>query len=169
MRVTASKVGLLAYCAWWARPEAKWGRRRANHGPWDAVHKAMDRYLSAPSDQVAKEDLEEDIREEYWGRPRRGSLDDSRDSGLRPTSTRRLRSRGPPRPTRRTLDVIDRQYRPSSRLCGTADLVVRNAHGVDVYDYKTGSGADAGPQLRALGLMARAPTASRRSASLRSR
>ena len=54
------------------------------------------------------------------------------------------------------LDVIDRQYRPSSRLCGTADLVVRNAYGVDVYDYKTGSGADAGRSPRSRLMAARA-------------
>ena len=55
---------------------------------------------------------------------------------------------GPATDQAHVLDVIDRQYRPSSRLCGrlTWSCVTPTA---DVYDYKTGSGADAGPQLRA--------------------
>jgi hypothetical protein len=42
------------------------------------------------------------------------------------------------------------------RLCGTADLVVWHpeSESVTVYDYKTGDGSGAGPQLRMLGLMA---------------
>lgn len=157
MRVTASKVGLLAYCAWWARPEAKWDTTTSKHADRGTrFHKAMDRYLSAPSDQVAKpEDLEEDIREEYKQATAWLRSTILRDSDCTSDiDTEVAFAWDPATDQAHVLDVIDRQYRPSSRLCGTADLVVRNAYGVDVYDYKTGSGADAGPQLRALGLMA---------------
>jgi hypothetical protein len=57
------------------------------------------------------------------------------------------------------LDIVDRAYRPQSRLCGTADLVLVTSMGgmpisVTVWDWKTGNSENAGPQLRALGLMA---------------
>lgn len=149
MRVTASKVGLLAYCAWWARPEAKWDTTTSKHADRGTrFHAAIARYVDG---NFAIEKVEDDIRDEYahavewvakqcsvevsWGVERAFAWDPSTD-------------------TAEALDIIDRQYRPTSRLCGTADVVLIRGDTLEVYDWKTGSGADAGPQLRALGLMA---------------
>jgi hypothetical protein len=58
------------------------------------------------------------------------------------------------------LGGTDRDYsKGAGRLCGTADLVLvsyadKKPTTVMVWDWKTGDGSGAGPQLRALGLMA---------------
>lgn len=165
MRVTASKVGLLSYCQWWAREEATWDTRTsaaADRGT--RFHVAIARYVATSEHGKASgvDDLDDDIRDEYkhavrWveenvfgpsvDRPR--ARDCTRD-----IDEEQAFAWDPVSDTAVFLDVIDRQYRPTSRLCGTADLVVLDAYGLRVYDWKTGSGANAGPQLRTLGLMA---------------
>jgi hypothetical protein len=64
VRVTASKVGLLAYCQAWARPEMQWDTRSsaaAERGT--RFHKAIARWVSG--DAPREEEVEEDIRAEY--------------------------------------------------------------------------------------------------------
>lgn len=155
MRVTASKVGLLAHCQWWARPEAKWEyttSAAADRGT--RFHDAIARYTESRE----REEVAEDIREEYehacaWV----DSL------GVAPDPSRlRVETAFAWDAAHDAAEIIggDRDYsRANGRLCGTADLtLVTTAYGkpiaVTVWDWKTGDGSGAGPQLRALGLMA---------------
>ena len=152
MRVTASKVGLLTYCQAWAQPGMEWDTRSsaaADRGT--RFHKAIAWY----AEEGLRGKEEEDIRQEMdhacaWvdalnAAP--GSLliecafawDSETD----------------------TAEEIgrDRDYSEGDgRLCGTADLVMVVTAGgkptaAMVWDWKTGDGSGAGPQLRALGLM----------------
>ena len=158
MRVTASKVGLLSYCQWWAREEAKWDTRTsaaADRGT--RFHAAIAKFIATSEYGKAPsyDEVGDDIRAEYehaagWVEENVfGPSDCTRD-----IDEEQAFAWDPASDTAECLDIIDRQYRPSSRLCGTADLVVRDAYGLRVYDWKTGSGEGAGPQLRVLGLMA---------------
>ena len=61
MRATASKVGLLSFCQWWARPEAQWSDTAgaaADRG--NRFHSAIAKYLAG-----AEAAPEADIAEEY--------------------------------------------------------------------------------------------------------
>ncbi len=154
MRATASKVGLLSYCQWWARPEAKWdtsSSAAAERGT--RFHKAIADYAVTRAVRT----VDNDIAAEYthaalW-------LDGLVGLGSQDVFAEIAMAWDPALDTADVLDVVDRAYKPQSRLCGTADLVlVVMANGkptaVMVWDWKTGSGESAGPQLRALGLMA---------------
>ncbi len=151
MRVTASKVGLLSYCQWWARSEAKWDTRTSSAADRGTrFHAAIAKAVRTGERDTSE--LAEDIRQEYehafaWldALPRGPRIDEEVAFAWDPDSD-----------TAEVLGVIDRQYKPTSRLCGTADLVVNDAGAgeVWVFDWKTGSGEGAGPQLRVLGLMA---------------
>lgn len=153
MRVTASKLSLLEDCRWWARPAAQWTYTTspaAERGT--RFHRAIALY--AASDEGIPISVEDDIREEY-ARAREwfDSLGVKRGSASLYVEVAFAWD-----PETDTAEILgkDRDYsRANGRLCGTADLVMTTATGaVMVWDYKTGDGSDAGPQLRGLGLMA---------------
>ncbi len=157
MRVTASKVGLLAYCQAFARPEMQWDNRSsaaAERGT--RFHKAIALYIACEPGVPLK--VEDDIAEEFqqaklW----LASLGIARSS----LSAEIAFAWDADIDTATIIEqASDRDYSAGKgRLCGTADVVlVVTADGkpttVMVWDWKTGSGESAGPQLRALGLMA---------------
>jgi hypothetical protein len=115
-------------------------------------HKAIAMYVAQGPRIPLK--VEDDVREELghalaW-------IDALPNDGLVTLHAEQAYAWDPATDTAEVLDVIDRAYAPQSRLCGTADLVLWHAESEDlvVYDYKTGSADNAGPQLRTLGLMA---------------
>lgn len=161
MRVTASKVGLLAYCQAFARPEYEWDTRSSESAERGTrFHKAIATWILAEppaNGGLHPYPLEDDIQEEY-----ERAVEWVQSLGVDPEvlqveialawdpatdTAERLPSKG------------DRDYSAGKgRLCGTADLVLVTV--VDgkpiaatVWDWKTGDGSGAGPQLRALGLM----------------
>ena len=105
MMVTAS-VGLLAYCAWW-RARGTWDTTTSKHADRGTRFHNDGSLLSAPSKWQAGGSRRTGEESEQATAAR----STMRTRTARPTSTRRLRSRGTPRPTRRMFDVIDRQYR----------------------------------------------------------
>jgi hypothetical protein len=153
MRVTASKVGLLAYCLAFAREEYEWApvsSGRAERGT--RFHKATADYV----DTRERVEVDEDIREEY------AHACDWVDSLQIPTGGVLIVERAYAwDPVSDTAECIgrDRDYtRANGRLCGTADLVLlvtvdATPIAAMVWDWKTGDGSGAGPQLRTLGLM----------------
>jgi hypothetical protein len=153
MRVTASKVGLLAYCLAFAREDYEWdatSSSRAERGT--RFHKAASDYVETRE----RVEVEEDIREEY------AAACDWIDSLQIPTGGVLIVERAFAwDPIADTAECIgrDRDYsRAGNRLCGTADLVMLvtidgTPIAAMVWDWKTGDGTGAGPQLRTLGLM----------------
>lgn len=58
MRATASKVGLLSNCRWWARPEAEWAHTTsaaAERGT--AFHEAAAHYIETGEPLIVREDV----------------------------------------------------------------------------------------------------------------
>jgi len=171
LRVTASKTGLLAYCQAWARPEYEWSDTTgpaAERGT--RFHKAIAAYVDTCD---VGRTVEDDIAAEYahavaWV----ASLGLTAESanavvwvGSLGASIDVLQSElafawDPDTDCSVMLSGGERDYtKGAGRLCGTADLVLVTAAAgvathVTIWDWKTGSGASAGPQLRALGLMA---------------
>lgn len=156
MRVTASKVGLLEHCQYFARPEAVWSdttSAAADRGT--RFHRAIALYINGvPGLPLSVED---DIAEEF--RHAKRWVDDLR--AAYPNAELHAEQAFAWDPETDEAEVIpaaERDYQAGhGRLCGTADLVVVFPDGmanVLVYDWKTGSGEGAGPQLRALSLMA---------------
>lgn len=153
MRVTASKVGLLAYCQAWARPEMRWSTRSSEAADRGTrFHKAIADYTETRE----RREVDEDIAAEYT------HACDWVDSLNAPPGNVWIETAFAWDPSTDTAEIIggDRDYsKANGRLCGTADLtLVTTADGkpiaVTVWDWKTGDGSGAGPQLRALGLMA---------------
>lgn len=148
MRVSASKVGLLEYCQAFARDDMKWdytSSPAAERGT--RFHKAIAMYVACEPGVTLK--VEDDIAEE---------LEQAKAWVDRNVTTPKYVELAfawdPTKDTCTALDVVDRAYKPSSQLCGTADLVLLSDDCVYVYDWKTGDASNAGPQLRILGLMA---------------
>lgn len=154
LRVTASKVGLLQYCQAFARPEMQWDTRSSEAAERGTrFHKAIALYIACEPGVPLK--VEDDIAEEFkhakvWvdsvGREKlRAEVAFAWDLA---TDAAEI------------LDASERDYsKGAGRLCGTADVVmVTEMDGkpvaVTVWDWKTGDGTGAGPQLRALGLAA---------------
>lgn len=176
MRVTASKVGLLSYCQWWARPEAVWSDRTgpsADRGT--RFHAAMHRLALGKLDGVVAggergpcagpagttswtfgslSAVDDDIREAFghaamW-------FEAITNGGLVSFMREIAFAWDPETDTAEQLTLEGRDYSEArGRLCGTADLVLWHpeSESASVYDYKTGDGSGAGPQLRTLGLM----------------
>ncbi len=154
MRATASKVGLLEHCLAWARPEMKWewsSSPAAERGT--RFHRAIARYAVTRE----REHVEDDIAQEYahacdW-------IDSLEIIGKSYLEVEIAFAWDPVTDTAESIGT-DRDYSKAfGRLGGTADLVlVVKVDGkrvaVMVWDWKTGSGENAGPQLRTLGLMA---------------
>jgi hypothetical protein len=157
MRVTASKVGLLGFCAWWANPEATWQWSTSSAAERGTrFHKAISLYVIY-RERMAVED---DIAAEYEQACRWiDALGISKESMLLLTEV--AFAWDPATDAAENIgQETDRDYsRGKGRLCGTADLVLLvkmdgRIVGVMVWDFKTGDGSGAGPQLRTLGLMA---------------
>lgn len=151
MRASASKTGLLAHCAWWAGPEARWDDvpgPRAERGT--RFHQAIARYV----DTGEREQVGEDIAAEYehavawvisYGR-----------QFLRPEVAFAWDHVTDRAEELRAAAMGERDYSSGAgRLCGTADLVsIRTGiPAAFVADWKTGDGSGAGPQLRTLAVM----------------
>lgn len=156
MRATASKVGLLAYCQAWARPDAVWVDRpgpAAERGT--RFHRAIALYAATVGGMPLT--VEDDIAQEF---ERAKAWFDGLGVG-RGSANVRVETAYAWDPVTDTAEVLgtDRDYsKGGHRLCGTADLVILvvvdgRVIAAMVWDYKTGSGLDAGPQLRGLGLM----------------
>lgn len=151
MRVTASKVGLLEHCQYFATPAAEWvNTTSAAADRGTRFHRAIDRYTRSG----AVEEVDEDIRAEYeqaraWVDSVRAAYPEAQ------FCTEQAFAWSPETDEAEIIAAAERDYAAGhGRLCGTADLVVVFPDAVMVYDWKTGSGEGAGPQLRALGLMA---------------
>lgn len=154
MKVTASKVGLLPYCQWWARDDAPWPPQTS--GPLaergTRFHQAIARYTLTRQ----REEVAEDIAAEYehacaW-------VDEHTPRGLVEVLVEVAFAWDPSTDDAEVLvSVGDRDYsRGAGRLCGTADLVLlwrKPTAAAYVYDWKTGDGSGAGPQLGALAVM----------------
>lgn len=150
MRPTASKVGLLTLCQWWARPEAVWNDARGESAERGTrFHQAIARYVASGE----REDVADDIAEEYghavaW-------VDAYGRQFLRPEVAFAWDPNAD-RAEELPAAKAERDYSAGAgRLCGTADLVsIRTGiPAAFVADWKTGSGAGAGPQLRTLAVM----------------
>lgn len=150
-RVTASKVGLLSHCQFFATAHAEWAdttSAAADRGT--RFHRAIADYVTSGQVPLA---IDEDIQAlftsavawvEHFGRDALAAevafaWDPVADSAER-------------------TEVKDREYafaQTNGYLCGTADLVAISRFTKTGYiaDWKTGDGSNAGPQLRALALM----------------
>lgn len=154
MRVTASKVGLLSSCQWFARPEAEWDTSTsaaADRGT--RFHAAIAHYVEhgkwVPADDGSDEDivplfLSARAWVDHFGRDAlRAEVAFAWDPAA--DTAWRLKTEG--------RDYAAEQAR--GHICGTADIVaISRATRVGyIADWKTGDGSGAGPQLRALALM----------------
>lgn len=158
MRVTASKVGLLEHCQYFATPDAVWSdttSAAADRGT--RFHRAIALYIEGVEGLPLK--VEDDIAAEFEHAKK--FVDNVRAS----YPDVRLRAEvafawNPESDEAEVIPAAERDYQAGAgRLCGTADLVVEiradgEIVGLIVWDWKTGNGEGAGPQLRALGLMA---------------
>jgi hypothetical protein len=148
-RVTASKVGLLEKCQAFAKDDMKWDDRKGvNADRGDRFHKAIAAWASG---QEVPE-LADDIKEEFE-QAKQWLIDRNAHTKI---DVEVAFAWDPENDTAEILDIVDRAYPPSSRFCGTADVILddKEADLVVVWDWKTGDGSNAGPQLRSLGLMA---------------
>lgn len=155
MRPTASKVGLLAFCQAWARPEMEWDNRSSEAAiRGTKFHTAIARWIGSNQKDF---EVDEDIRPLF-----EQAVAWVKSLGVeRPTLRVEVGyAWDPETDTAESLGTIEnRDYsRAGDRLAGTADLVMvvyadGKAISAMVWDWKTGSGEGAGPQLRALGLM----------------
>lgn len=153
MRATASKVGLLKYCSWWALAEAVWDESSSDEaGLGKRFHSAAATYAMTR----VRIEVDEDIRAQY------AHVCDWIDSlEVAPGSSLLIERSFAWDPVTDKAEAIgfDRDYsNGAGRLCGTADLVLLvvidgRPVAAMVWDYKTGDALGSGPQLRALGLM----------------
>lgn len=158
MRPTASKVGLLEHCQYWAREEAVWSdttSAAADRG--NRFHRAIALYISgAPGLPLSVED---DIAAEFAHAKK--FVDGIREAYPDAELLAEVAfAWNPETDQAEVIPAVERDYQKGhGRLCGTADLIIvirdgKKVIGLIAYDWKTGSGEGAGPQLRALGLMA---------------
>jgi hypothetical protein len=153
MRATASNVGLLQYCSWWATEDAAWGDRTTSEADVGTrFHSAAAEYARTR----IRVDVDDDIREQY------AHACDWIDSLAVPPGDSILIERSFAwDPTSDTAEAIgfNRDYaNGNGRICGTVDLVLLTVldgrpMAAMVWDWKTGNSLGSGPQLRALGLM----------------
>jgi hypothetical protein len=154
VRVTASKVSLLSYCAAWAKPDAVHDPRAesetADRGT--RFHSAIAEYTRSRTTVPVDADIAADYAAACaW-------VDDLNVSSENNVLVEVAFAWDP---ATDTAEIIghDRDYaKGNGRLCGTADLVlvVRVAGrpiAAVVWDWKTGNSYESPPQLRALSLM----------------
>lgn len=148
MRVTASKVGLLPFCQYFARPEAEWvnsSGAAAERGT--RFHQAIARYVETgfPGDTAVDIVAEVGIAAAWVD-----------DFGREKLASEVAFAWDPVTDTAERIPAVERDYQAGAgRLCGTADLVAvqRATKTGYIGDWKTGDGSGAAPQLRALALM----------------
>jgi hypothetical protein len=147
-RVTASKTGLLEHCQAFAKPGMEWFNGTspaADRGT--RFHRAIAEYTSHGSVRLLEEDIVDlFVQARAW-------VDAFGRERVKPEVAYAW---NPATDEAEHIPAAERDYRAGhGRLCGTADLVaVSNLTRTGiVWDWKTGSGANAGPQLRTLGLM----------------
>ncbi len=148
MRVSASKIGLLEHCQAFARPEMKWdysSSPAAERGT--RFHAAIAAYTLGNAPVVAEATAAGFEQACKW-------LRNLTDTGATFIKVEVAFAWDPKNDSASRLDIVDRAYPPTSRLCGTADLVCFIDDVFHVFDWKTGDASNAGPQLRLLGLMA---------------
>lgn len=150
MRTTASKVGLLSACQWFARPEAEWDTSTsAAADKGTRFHACVAHYIEVGEWKLAGDD--DDIV----------ALCDSAQAWVDSFGRHRLAAEvafawDPVTDTAERIEVKNRDYSAGKgRLCGTADVVAVQRFTKTGYigDWKTGDGSKSGPQLRALALM----------------
>jgi hypothetical protein len=151
MRTTASKVGLLSACGWWARPEAEWTDTTSDAADRGTrFHAAIAQYITdGASDEIfdSKSDIHPLVLSaaawvDSFGRDR--------------LAAEVAFAWDPVTDTAERIEAKGRNYSAGKgRLCGTADIVAisRCTKVGYVADWKSGDGSNAGPQLRALALM----------------
>lgn len=149
MRVSASKTGLLPYCGYFAREGVEWAEgtsEAADRGT--RFHAAIAEYVRCGT---RTQGLADDIvglyaQAERW-------VDEILTTHLR---AEKAYGWDPVTDTATAIEATDRDYSGyPGHLCGTVDLVSLSPQlrtGM-VWDWKTGDSSQAGPQLRALGLM----------------
>lgn len=158
MRVTASKTGLLAYCQYWARHDAVWtdstsaaADRGTRFHRWIETYTRTIAGLSRWTIPTPDPDL--------------ADLCDQARQWIERTSAEHIvvgveqaYAWEPSTGRARVLETSSRDYAQAQShglLCGTADLVLRDAEGtLCVYDWKTGDASKSGPQLRTLAVLA---------------
>lgn len=149
MRVTASKVGLLAECQYFARDEAQWvdsaseASKRGNK-----FHAAIAEYVESGefSAEAANGVEALMLSAKRW-------VDEFGRASL---SAEVAFAWDPATDTAERINIKERDYSAfPSKLCGTADLVAisRAARVGYIGDWKTGDGSRARAQLRALAVM----------------
>jgi hypothetical protein len=158
MRVTASKVGLLEHCQYFATPDAVWSdttSAAADRGT--RFHRAIALYINGVSGLPLS--VEDDIAAEFEHAKK--FVDGIRTAYPNAELLAEVAfAWNPDTDEAEVIPAVERDYQQGhGRLCGTADLVViirdgKRVVGLIAWDWKTGSGEGAGPQLRALGLMA---------------
>lgn len=148
LKPTASKTALLSACQYWARPDVECVETTSEAAERGTrFHEAIARYVNY--DFYMIEHVDEDIAPEYHAAVAwlygRSMLDAEVAYGWDPKTD--------------TAKVLggNRNYAKGNGLfCGTADLVGYDERSkcLRVYDWKTGDGSHAGPQLRSLALLA---------------
>ena len=150
MRATASKVGLLGLCGWWARDDAEQDPFRTSDAAdrGNRFHSAIaafeaDGELREYDADIALEMtsamtwlVERGIKREDIEVERALGWDFASDAGV-------------------VYHIEHRDYPNDGLLHGTVDLIVWTSdRTIDLWDWKTGDGSSSGPQLRALAMMA---------------
>ncbi len=149
MRVTASKVGLLEECQWWATPGAEWPTETSDAADLGTrFHAAIESYVAfgempAHTDDIAQLLVSAKAWVDHFGREKLAAevafaWDPEAD-------TAKVLGHG-----------LGRDYSSGDGLlCGSADLIAVSRFTKTGYvgDWSTGDGSKKGPQLRTLALM----------------
>lgn len=158
MKLSASRVGLLAHCQAWAQDDAEWsqtGSHAAMVGA--AIHARAAQYITNGSFSLAH-DLDESAKAR-WHHLLTWLTDAKREAecGANGWEAEVAFAWDPDTDTATHLgNNIGRNYPRDGRLCGAADIVSVTDDGVViVWDIKTGHSVDGvWPQMGALGLLA---------------
>jgi len=155
MRPTASKVGLLSYCAYWATPEAVWPKRDSDPADrGNRFHTAIAEYTQSGVVVAVDDDIAADYAAACaWVYDLRVSAESDIRVMVEPSF-----AWDPATDEAKCIGAYRNYSAAGERLCGTADLVlVTRVQGKPVaamvWDWKTGNSSESGPQLRALSLM----------------
>lgn len=151
MSLSASKVGLLAHCRYWARPDAP----QDPYTTSDAADRGTRFHAAIAAFALTGQLVEwdEDITAEMtqaipW------LQEQSRLWSGGPMLIEQAFGWDPRLDMACQYEVVtDRAYPADGLLHGTADVVFRTGREAFVADWKTGDGSSAGPQMRALALM----------------
>lgn len=150
MRLTASKAALVAHCLYPFRDDASQDPYRSSEAAERGTrfHSAIAEFIVTGSLGSYEADIADEMTQAVaWLHAKKWSREMllvERAYGWSPHTDETVR-----------YDVTNRGYPRDGLVHGTADLVVAHDEGTvfEVYDWKTGDGSGAGPQLRLLGLM----------------